>query len=104
MNITTDDLELLAKTAGVEIYTDGGGRHWRCDNHKAWNPPESRDDVALVVAGLSHGQRLTYDLKLHALWSDTGGVDTLTWVQTLPPETSTKLILEVISVNKTPKS
>lgn len=102
MNITTDDLELLAKTAGI--------REEHIEIHKGevyyvnvntvlikFEPHEDQNQVALVLKGLSEEQRVAYGRKLwDECWVPNVRWDMQPLAQELPAETSTKLLLEVL--------
>jgi len=102
---TKPQLKKLAKVAKVETYLDSEGLMFYIENglednvdeySLVWQPHEDRDQLAMVIEGLTDEQLVYYNGKLFAMFITSPHPHRIPFGQTVHPSISCEKLLEVI--------
>ena len=96
---TKEQLEKLAKVAKVD-YKIQDDKLWMLTRPNNWTtlfePENDRDQIAMVIEGLTDQQEDDYDALLYKHWKSNYKYNPLMSVQTVHPSISCEKLLEVL--------
>ena len=98
---TKEDLEKLAKVADIDLAHSNLLSIFNKKGGGLFEPHESRDDISLILEGLTDEQRISYNSKMgQAVWipehKDGFTYNFGVWMQTVHPSVSCEQLLKVL--------